>query len=46
MNCCGCKDNDRRDTATDEHSSNSQEDYDLLPQDYDPKYGSTSKTFD
>lgn len=44
MTCCGCGDNDEHDRDN-EHSSNSQEDFDLLPQEYDPKYGSTLKAF-
>lgn len=44
MKCCGCGDDDESD-ATREHSSNNQEDFDLLPQDYDPKYGLKPKTF-
>lgn len=41
MTCCG--DNDDRDREQEGNSSNSQEDFDLLPQEYDPKYGSKVK---
>lgn len=38
MTCCGCGDNDEPDNQA--NSSSTPEDFDLLPQEYDPKYGS------